>query len=480
MIDYELMPHQKELVYKSSFEPDLFIAWEMGTGKSCGTINVLRQRYAEQGRLMKTLILAPQIVLKNWRKEFSMYSKIPMKAIEVLEGPVKKRIKKVQECAGPRIFITNYDVLQSEDLARAFVDYGTEILVCDESHVLKNPKSKRARHVAAIADHCKHRYLLSGTPILNNALDLFMQFRILDGYLDKEATFGKNFFVYRANYFEDENSGWSSKPGYFPKFVPRPATYHLLNEKIYKKTLRVRKSEVLKDLPPLVTEERFVEMSSEQAKLYTEMRRDFVAFVEDKLKGGEPRAVVARLAITKALRLQQIVTGFATLDGGESYRIKENPRLEVLKALLEELTLEHKVIVWAVFRENYTQIREVCDSLGIKSVEIHGDISREEKFKNAEAFNADPSVRVLIGNPGAGGIGINLVSSDYSIYFSRDFKLSSDLQSEARNHRKGSEIHSKITRINLVSPGTIDELIAESLDSKMDISDQIIDRMKEL
>ncbi len=135
--------------------------------------------------------------------------------------------------------------------------------------------------------------------------------------------------------------------------------------------------------------------------------------------------------------------------------------------------------MWSIFKENYLQIAEVCKRLGLTYTEIHGDIPPKDKFKNVDQFNEDPDTRILIGNPGAGGVGINLVPASYSIYYSRGFKLSDDLQSEARNYRKGSEIHAKITRINIICPGTIDELVAKSIMEKEAIGEAIIDRIKD-
>lgn len=476
MIEYELMPHQKEAVWKSTFTRDLYLAFEVGTGKTPACINILRQLYARHGSLQNTLILAPLIVLKNWKKEFGRFSKITPQAIEVLEGPVSRRIRRISELTGPRILITNYDVFQNRDFLGAILKWSPKVLVADEAHYLKNPQSKRARAVAQVADQCEHRYLLSGTPILNNALDLFMQYRILD----KGETFGKNFFVFRHQYFEDENAAWSGKAGHFPKWMPRAATYRELSKKIEAKTLRVLKRDVLKDLPPLVEEDSLVEMGKDQEKAYLEMKRDFITFVQGKLKEGEPKAVVAKLAITKALRMLEIISGYAKTEDGLIVRFEDNPRIVRLEEHLSQLVGEHKIIVWSIFKENYRQIAEVCERLGVKYTEIHGDIPNKEKFKNVDYFNEDKECRILIGNPGAGGVGINLVPASYSIYYTRGFKLSDDLQSEARNYRKGSEVHAKITRVNIVCPGTIDELVASSILNKEAIGEAIVDRIKDI
>jgi SNF2 family DNA or RNA helicase len=61
------------------------------------------------------------------------------------------------------------------------------------------------------------------------------------------------------------------------------------------------------------------------------------------------------------------------------------------------------------------------------------------------------------------------------IYFSRTFSLEHDLQSEARCYRGGSEIHDKITRIDIVAENTIDDYILEALSRKQSIADTILE-----
>ncbi len=473
MVNFELMRHQSEIVFKSQFEKNLFLAWEMGVGKSCATIQILRQRYQEVGQLRKTLIICPVIVQKNWKNEFDMYSKVPQGAIHVLTGPVKKRIQFIESMTWAGVIILNYDVFDNAELVQAIQKWGPEIIICDEAHLLKNYKSKRAKHIAILAQRAEHKYLLTGTPILNSAMDLFMPYYILDG----GETFGSNFFAFRGLYFEDANARWAGKPNYFPKWEPREGMYDMLSRKLEKKMTKVLKSEVL-DLPPLVTENIEVEMSPEQAKVYKELNRDFLAFIE--MKKGEPKAVVAKLAITKALRMYQVVTGYAKTEDGEVIRFKDVPRVELLKQLLQEIAPNHKVIVWACFKENYEQIRGVCDELGLRYVELHGDVSSADKFSNVDTFNKDPDCRVCIGHPQAGGVGINLVGASYSIYFSRNHKLGDDLQSESRNYRRGSEIHDKITRINLLTKNTVCQAIAEALDQKQDVAEKIISMAEKL
>lgn len=368
-----------------------------------------------------------------------------------------------------KIFVTNYEAMEMDELVELIMAWKPEILICDESHRLKNPKSIRAQTVTKIADLCKHRYILTGSPILNSALDIFNQYRILDG----GKTFGHNFYEFRNIWFEDMNASMPSHIR-FPKWEPRPETYEQLNNKIYTKALRALKKDCL-DLPDLVKTVVHAPMGKEQKRLYDEMKHEFITWVKTHEDSGEPRAVVAQMALTKALRLQQICSGFAKTEDGVEVKIKDNPRMKVLEELLDDLLPNHKVIIWSIFHENYRQIADLCKERKFKYVEIHGGIPDKEKMWAMSEFRKNDKVRVMIANQRAAGIGINLVEASYSIFFSRNFSLADDQQAESRNYRSGSEIHKKVTRIDIVSPGTIDELVAESLAQKQNIAEQVLD-----
>lgn len=472
-----LWDHQKKAVDRGLELDHLGIFFDIGTGKSRTAIDILRYKCAAEKRLLRTLILAPKIVLTNWQREIAKYSKIHPRDVVVLIGSGKKRFKDFVEGASdggrlirPKIFVTNYEAMEMRELVEVITNWCPEFMVADEAHRLKSQESKRAKAALKLSEIAKYRYALTGTPILNTAMDLFNIFK----FIDKGETFGKNFYQFRSVWFEDQNAGWAGKQGHFPKFMPRIETYKQFSQMVKAKSVQAKKSECL-DLPPFVRSQVFVELSPEQKKLYEQMKKDYIAYVDDLEKGGQPRAVVAQLAITKALRLQQIVTGYAKTDDGEIHKIKENPRLKALEELLEELAPNHKIIVWSVFHENYADITRVCQKLQLGYGELHGKIGQKDREDAISRFDSDPSCRVLVANQAAGGIGINLVSSDISIFYSKNFSLEQDLQAEGRNYRGGSEIHEKVTRIDMVAEGTIDDLINQALAGKQEISSLILD-----
>ncbi len=457
--------HQLQAIGHAVKTDNFALFFEMGTGKTATTINILRHKFQDEGRLMRTLILAPLITVENWKKEFLMHSKIKPHDVLVLGGTKQNRLVTFNIGAfssngrEPKVFITNYEALVvMPELYDAFLNWLPEVLILDESHKCKDMKSKRTKAAIKLADVAKFKYILSGTPILNSPMVIFAQYRILDG----GATFSRKFFVFRDEYFYDKNAR-VPKDRYFPDWQIKPGSFEKLNQKIYKKAMRVTKEECL-DLPEFVREVIEVDLTPEQRKHYEQMKNEFITFVQDK-------ACVATLALTKALRLQQISSGYIPIEK-ENEKFKATPRQAALKELLENLTPNHKVIVWAVFKENYEQIKQVCEALKINYVECHGEITNNKKFLNVDVFSNDHNCRVFIGHPGSAGIGINLTCSTYNISYSRNFSLSDYLQAQSRSHRGGQT--QKVTWIDLVARDTIDEIILKKLASKEEMGEKIL------
>jgi len=463
----DLWAHQKQGVDLAIKAKSFGWFFEAGTGKTRTAIETLRHFYIEAKAILPTLILCPPVVIENWRQEILKFSKIPPTRVHKLVGTGKQRTEiLVGNRKTPSIFIGNYEALTMKGLFDELYNTQFDILVCDESHRIKNPDAKRTKACIQLADRAKYRFVLSGTPVLRNLMDVWSQFRVLDG----GDAFGKNFFVFRSQYFYNKNAHLPHLN--FPDWRIRPNAECLISDMMKEKSMSVKKEECL-DLPPLVKKKIYVDMGVEQKKAYNEMKKDFITYINSE-------ASTADLAITKALRLQQIVSGYAKIEAnilnteGSVHRFKDIPRIEALGELLEDLAPNHKVIVWACFKENYAMIREVCERLKLEFIELHGEISQKKRDESIDRFRKEENVRIVIGNQGAAGIGINLVEASYMIYFSRNFSLEQDIQSEARAYRSGSERHESITRIDLVCPGTIDEEVLEALANKQAIGEQVL------
>lgn len=470
--------HQLDAVEFFADKKDGLLFFEMGTGKTGTAILNYRHWCNVEGRLLRCLVVAPSVVLHNWKDEFGLFSKIDMNKIYPLtRGTGLQKAEIVREKIIPiqdgMIINVNYEALLNEELFTAIERWNPEFIIFDEVHYLKNSGAKRTKLCIRLAEQAKYRIGLTGTPILKNSMDIFGIFRAVD--IGK--TFGINKFVFQQKYLIDKNA--RNPHVSFPSWVDNPSTYAELNEKIYRKSLRKLKSECL-DLPDLIKITRYAEWGAKQKRAYNDLKKEFLAFVDNRDAKGEPRSVTASLAVVKAIRMLQVASGFVMTDDGVLHEFDDCPKLDLVEELLQEIVIdgEQKCIIWTAYKHNYRMLSRICEKLKIKHCFITGEETTNQKRESEVAFQKDPKTMVVIANASAGGVGINLTAASHSIVYSRSFSLAHSLQSEARNHRGGSEIHEKIVKIDLAIKDSLDEQVMQALNSKHQISTEILDMIK--
>ena len=440
------------------------IFWDMGLGKTKFAIDFLRLKCYQNKRKLSCLIIAPVATLPGWKKELGLHSAL-IEDAEYLTGSKAQKIKKLK--LKSKIYIVNYESLKS---LWQYLAVPWDMLIIDESHKIKGTDTQRSKLVVQLSGLATYRILLSGTPILNNPMDIFNQYLALD----RGATFGDNFFHFRNIYFEDVNARWKMKypEKYFPKFEPIKGVYDMLITKIRGNASIIQDKNECLDLPPAIYTTMELEMTKEMEKAYYDMAELMIAEIDAKTAEGWPEATVASTAVTKLIRLRQITSGFMVSDNdGKKIRLKSNPKLDAIKEFMETIGSEDKVVIWACFHEDIDMLVEDLSRYGV--AQIHGRVSnKQEELKK---FRDNKKCRVCVGHPKSGGTGINeLVGAKFMIYYSQDYSLESRLQSEARVHRKGSEIHDKITYVDLVYKETIDGVIIDNLKNKKDMSAEIL------
>jgi SNF2 family DNA or RNA helicase len=209
-----------------------------------------------------------------------------------------------------------------------------------------------------------------------------------------------------------------------------------------------------------------VELTTEQKKAYDQMVLMALATFDGK------GMTTTTNALTQIMRLQQIVCGHVTLDGGELVTLKNN-RLNELMAAIEES--DGKIIIWAHFRHDIEAIKLALQKeYGMNSVATYfGDTKAEERSEIVDRFSDEKSdLRFFVGQPRTGGYGLTLTSAHTMIYYSNGYDLEVRLQSEARIDRYGQK--NKMTYIDLFTPNTVDEKIVDALLEKMDIANTIL------
>lgn len=456
----DLWKHQKEALEAAKRLPFFFFGFEMGTGKTRTMIELLVYIWGGfhefcTGRVRRVLILAPLSVVENWRREIGQWGPKLSPYVVVLEGTREERVAAYKNAPTRAIFITNIDTINTSAWDVIGKD-PYDVLIIDESHKFKNPSALRFKKLFKLARRCTLRYCLSGSPILNSEMDIWAQCRLLS-----ENIF-QDFFYFRLKYFTNKNQNHAWKK--YPEWTIKPGAIEQIQKILSRFYRRALKSECL-DLPEIVRSTRYVQLTEEQAKAYKEIEKLCFTIINSA-------ACAPSTALTQLLRLEEITSGILATDKGRV--ALPTGKYEVLAELLEEVTPSQKVIIWTPWTATYERIAQVCRELGLKHVRITGEQSKAERDKAIWEFQTKDDVRVVIANPACGGVGINLTAASVMIYFAKTYNLEHDVQSEARAHRGGSEIHKSITRIDLVTKGTIEEAVTESLRRKLTVAEFVL------
>ena len=200
-------------------------------------------------------------------------------------------------------------------------------------------------------------------------------------------------------------------------------------------------------------------MTANQIKLYNNIKKSFIA----EFEGQE---LSAPEAVTRLLRMQQILCGWFPSEEGIKPIDVKNPRMQALKDILSDI--DAKVIIWARFKAD---LKAIESELGSLAVSYHGEVNADDREAAVSAFQNDPKIKYFIGNPQSGGTGLTLTAADYAIYYSNSFDLEQRMQSEDRCHRIGTK--NNITYIDIEARKTVDSKIIQALREKKNIADVI-------
>ena len=442
-------------------------AWfmEMGTGKTKVCIDNISILY-DKGKIDRALVIAPNGIKRNWRRELSVHmaDHVNYRVAVWSSSPKKKEKDELEQLSvmsdDLSILIMNIEALSTPrgvDFARSFIFSGSCFMVVDESTTIKNHAARRTKNIMKISNLAKYRRIMTGSPVTKSPLDLYSQIQFLGGWFLEQT----NYYAFRARYaiVQQRNVGSHS--------FQHVMGYQRLDELtaiLRDFSTRILKEDCL-DLPDKVYTKRVVSMTPEQLKAYVEMKKQAMTFFEDN-------PMTAASVLTQMTRLHQIVCGHVKTDDGQVRTLKNNRIKELLQVLQET---DGKVIIWAVFRHDIQTIeKEIANEYGKETVaSYYGDTKDSIRQSIVDSFmDSDSDLRFFIGNPKTGGYGLTLTCSHTVVYYSNDYSLEVRMQSEDRAHRIGQK--DKVTYVDLMTEGTIDEKIVNSLNNKIDLASQVM------
>ena len=468
---YKIKPfdHQTASLESGWDRAELGYFMEMGTGKSKVLIDNMGMLY-QGGRLDFALVIAPKGVYRNWvDKEIPehMADDVPHRVIRWVSGPNKKQKEEMRSVQdkfdGLTIFVMNVESFSSLKgqtagawMAKMFG--GNGLVAIDESTTIKNHKAKRTKSLMKIAAQFKYRRLLTGSPVTKSPMDIYSQTEFLrPGLLGYES-----YYAFQGRYAVMQRRSMGAQA--FQQIVGYKNLDELTSN-IDRYSFRVLKKECL-DLPEKIYTVRYVTLTDEQAKMYALLQQQAMLLFDD----GE--MVSAPAVITQMLRIQQVMSGHLKTDDGEM-RYFPSRRMDAL----EEITEEHdgKAIIWSRFRYDIIQITEMLNKKYGKgsAASYFGDTSDDDRATAVLNFqNPNHPLRFFVGNPATAGYGLTLTEANLVVYYANDFNLETRIQSEDRAHRIGQR--NNVTYVDLISEGTLDEKIVESLRNKINIGAKVL------
>lgn len=437
--------------------------FEMGCGKTLTTIAVAGALY-NLGKIDRVLVVAPTSVCSVWPHDLNQFATFPWEA-RVLLGDKKKRLKALNELENwpfkaLRIAVINYESTHREGIFEALAAYKPDLIVCDESQRIKNPSAAQSKALHKLGDAAPFRMILSGTPVQNNAVDLYSQYRFLD-----PAVYGANFYAFKNRYCIMGGYGQHQIVGY--------RNMDELVEKEHSVAYRVTKEECL-DLPQQTFINRYVQFTDAEQVIYEQLRKS--SFLE--LETGEN--VTATTILTMYLRLMQLTGGFLTAD--ESTRPKQvnTAKLDALADIVDDYVVDagKKLVIFARFRAEIAAIENLLRLRKIQCGSIYGDVPMEERGKIVDDFQTNPDTKVFVAQIQTAGLGITLHAASTAIFYSYDYNYANYAQALARIHRIGQRL--PVTYIHLVVDGSIDEKILAALENKEDMAKTVVDSWREV
>jgi len=453
---YKTQPyeHQRQALIKGAKLKNFAYFMEMGTGKTKVAIDNAAYLFKEK-QIQLVIVIAPNSVYQNWIKEIETHC--PVEDYNIFVHKVDKKFQYLADKLN--FYLINVEAFSHQSgvqtLMPILLNLGRyTMMILDESTTIKNREAKRTKAICKLGTMAGYKRILTGSPITKSPLDLYTQC----SFLSPSLLGFKSFLSFRNRYCMMEPIPVSNdRVIMIPKYF---INLHELEDKLKSFSYRVRKEDCL-DLPEKIYQQRFVEFTIEQKRVYKQMQEQAFAIIQDQ-------EVSFANKLTEMLKLHQVCNGFLKTNEGAIVELEDCPKLKELVKVIEEG--DGKFIIWANYIHNIESICKLLKKLyGDKSVvSIYGAVSVEDRTIAVNKFQSDPDVKFFVGNPTTGGYGLTLTAASYVVYFSNSYNLEVRQQSEDRAHRIGQK--KNVTYVDILMRNSIDMLIVSALQRKIKIS----------
>lgn len=425
MIYDKLYPYQKKIV-DGQTNPSSALFMDMGTGKTITSLALF-----EKSKKTRLLIICLVSKLFDWQDEVVL--NFPhIKNVAILNKGTAKNLEILQD-KNIEVIICNYESIWRLD--KHILNYVNEqfFVIVDESHKIKNTKSKIGKFTRKLSLRTNSKCILTGTPQNHGYLDYYNQLSFIDVFKMSEKEFKRDHCVYKLVEMHGK---------YFQELVGYK-NYQELEEVIHRNCVFFKRT-VDDELIPTEISEKI------------QKHKSIDKFKKSRVHGD----IIAENSSTLRLYLRQLCSGFI---GQEN--VSDN-KLTWVSDFLD--SYDERVVIFVNFNMEVHNLAELCKKLGRPYSIYNGQYKDLSKFKSNE--NA-----VAICNYASAAMGLNdLVSSNVCIMFSptEDYILFS--QAKKRIDRIGQT--KKPLYYYLQTQNSVEGAIYKSLQNGQNFDDRLFDK----
>lgn len=445
-----LFEFQKDNVYRMIHTKRCLNASSCGLGKSVQALATLGYFLSINKECMyPSVILCPSYLRSNWLAEISRWMPEYLDRVDVLRTSKECSIEHFTRC-DQRVKVVSYDMFVktvngAAPNDRKNVKFSTVIL--DESHSIKNSKSKRYKGIEPYVKQAMQVFLLTATPAPNRPIELFTQLSLIAPRVFTDYfSFGKRYCKAKRDRYGKWDDRGSSK---------------LDEMSLVMKTfcIRSRREDHITELPNVFRSQ--VLLDAKPCKALTSYKRASVKF--DKLIEESKHRDVSFL-------LQSTVSEMFRL----TCDVKVEPVIEYLETYCDANTLKEKVIIFCKHNVMLDAMKSFMDTRGDDYISINGTTPMDERTESVKTFlDTESSVTYALLTMGSCSTGINLIPIEHMIFTELDWNPSVIEQAMGRINRIGGASHLNYTF--LLCDQTLDKKVMQKLQNKSSVNTAIID-----
>ncbi len=431
-------PYQAEGMTFGLYKKAVLIGDEMGLGKTLQAIGlgVLKK---EIFGFKCVLVVTMSSLKEQWKREIERFSH---EQACIIAGNAAQR-KELYRQDASLFKVTNYEAVLRDVTIISRIK--PDLIILDEAQRIKNFETKTAEAVKSLPR--QHAVILTGTPLENKLEDVYSLVQFLDPELLSPL------WQFAAEHFLLNRNKKGDILGY--------TNLKSLQNKLQPLVIRRRKEEVLEQLPEVVVNDYYINLSQEQADMHAGYSQILLPIINKKfLTPVDLRRIQMLL-----LKMRQVCDTTYLIDRETNI----SPKLDELGNILEELSQEktRKMVIFSEWTTMTMLIGKELSRRAIPFVELSGKIPVHKRQGLIDEFNTNPDCKVFLSTD-AGGTGLNLQAADCVINFELPWNPAKLNQRIGRVNRIGQKSQC-VNVINLIAKYSIEERIMAGIKLKGDL-----------